>query len=432
MQKKNVLQEDKFSPALSVTLLLPTLFVLLVSALPSSAWAATKFKTVHQFKAPGPVGGLISDSAGNLYGTTVGGGTDGFGTVFELSPDGSGGWKEKLLHSFTYRGGTNPYGSLVFDSAGNLYGTTQNGGSLNACQKHGCGVVFELSPNGTGGWTEKVLHTFQDGQDGFNPFAGLTLDSAGNLYGTTYFGGANCRCGTVFELSPKSDGTWTEKVIHSFNDNGTDGYFPYAGVILDSAGNLYGTTVAGLNAMTGGTVFRLSPGKDGSWKESVLHSFGSYGKHGGQPYGGLIFDSSGNLYGTTLGGGPYHSGAVFELTPNGDGIWPVTVLHSFTGSSRYSTDGSHPHDSLIFDSAGNLYGTTLDGGNFANCGGGCGVVFELKPNQRGGWNETLLHMFNGTLGFYPFSGVILDGQGNVYGTTFADGVSPGTVFEVSP
>jgi len=208
-----------------------------------------------------PEAGLIIDSKGNLYGTTGGGGAYSYGTVFELTPKAGGRWTEKVLHSFNYNGkdGVDPYAGLIFDTAGSLYGTTSGGGAYSY------GTVFELTPKASGGWTEKVLHSFnENGNDGYNPQqASLILDAAGNLYGTTPFGGplggcSGLGCGTVFELTPKAGGLWTEKVLHSFNDNGTDGYDPWAGLILDTAGHLYGTTYFG-GASGGGTVFEIKP-----------------------------------------------------------------------------------------------------------------------------------------------------------------------------
>jgi uncharacterized repeat protein (TIGR03803 family) len=210
-----------------------------------------------------PWADLVLDAHGNLYGTTAAGGAfPESGTVFELSPKAGGGWKETVLHNFNgtvdNTDGNTPMAGLILDAVGNLYGTTYFGGA------HGLGRVFELSPQKGGGWKEKALHDFnKDGTDGYGPQAGLIFDAAGNLYGTTFIGGSgSCvyygSCGTVFELTPQADGTWTEKVLHSFNNDGTDGYWPYAGLTLDAAGNLYGTTWAG-GAQGNGTVFEITP-----------------------------------------------------------------------------------------------------------------------------------------------------------------------------
>ncbi len=368
-------------------------------------------------------GGLIFNAAGYLYGTTQLGGIHGLGTVFELSPNGSGGYTETVLHSFgNGTDGQYPYASLIFDGAGNLYGTTWVGGI------HGYGTVFELSPREGGGYTETVLHSFGNPatQDGQNPYTGLIFDAAGNLYGTTYYGGIHGG-GTVFELSPREGGGWTETVLHSFG-NGTDGQNPVANLIFDGAGNLYGTTwVGGIHGY--GTVFELSPREGGGYTETVLHSFGN-GTDGSKPVAGMIFDGAGNLYGTTSYGGIHDTcpegtcGTVFELSPRQGGGWTETVLHSFGNG----TDGQNPYTGgLIFDAAGNLYGTTYGGGIY-----GEGTVFEMTPREGGGYTETVLHSFgNGTDGQSPEAGLIFDGAGNLYGTTLVGGIhGDGTVFEI--
>jgi uncharacterized repeat protein (TIGR03803 family) len=333
----------------------------------------------------------------------------------------------KTLHLFTWA--KNPSGNLIFDVAGNLYGTTQDGGS-GKCPG-GCGAVWRLARNPKATWTVSILHAFT-GADGSGPAAGLIFDAAGNLYGTTSGGGAD-GYGVVFELTPNPDGTWTESVLHSFT-GGADGALPFAGLIFDTIGNLYGTTYYGPLGCAGltdgcGTVFRLTPNPDGTWTESVLHSF-TEGAGGGNPAAGLIFDAAGNLYGTTNFGtsGPGNLGTVFKLTPNPDGTWTESVLHSFTGA-----DGAVPDAGLIFDAAGNLYGTTSSGGISIACIDidGCGVVFKLSPTSTG-WSETVLHTFIG-FGSTPRGGVIFDQAGNLYGTT-SDGnpaFDYGLVFEIT-
>ena len=298
--------------------------------------------------------------------------------------------KEKVLYSFKDNGtdGYAPYAGLMFDAAGNLYGTTYYGGV------HGDGTVFRLSP-GAGGWAETVLYNFcsVDGcADGTWPNAGLTLDAAGNLYGTTWNGGGASSYGTVFQLAPGAGNTWTETVLHGFGENG-DGHYPYAvGLIFDAAGNLYGTTLRG-SEHDGGTVFKLMPGGGGTWTETVLNRFGDLPRRGSHSQAGLIFDTAGNLYGTTEEGGAYRCGTVFKLTPNTNGRWTETVLHSFKGS-----DGRSPYASLIFDTAGNLYGTTYKGGAH-----GLGTVFKITPGANGTWAETVLHSFGaGGDGYYPY------------------------------
>jgi uncharacterized repeat protein (TIGR03803 family) len=272
-----------------------------------------------------PYAGLIFDAAGNLYGTTYAGGA-GDGVVFKLAPNPDGTWTETVLHSFAGTDGGGPYAGLIFDATGNLYGTTEGGGAGDY------GVVYKLSPNPDGTWTESVLHSFT-GADGWFPYAGLIFDSAGNLYGTTYYGGGTgCGygCGAVYKPAPNPDGTWTETVLHSFM--GTDGRNPYGGLISDASGNLYGTTQYGGASAGYGVVFKLAPNVDGTWTETVLHNF--MGTDGYGPLAGLVFDAIGNLYGTAQGGGADGNGVVFKLVPNQDGAWSESVLHTFSGTGK--------------------------------------------------------------------------------------------------
>src|SRR5271167_2135923 len=341
-------------------------------------------------------------------------------------------WSDKVLHNFNDNGtdGYYPYASLIFDAAGNLYGTTSFGGA------YGYGTVFELTPTAGGGWTETVLHSFGNGTDGAEPYASLIFDAAGNLYGTTQYGGIY-HVGTAFELTPTAGGGWTATVLYNFGSrsgSGTDGYWP-SSLILDAAGNLYGTTQSG-GTHGVGMVFELTPTADGGWTEQVLHNFGSSGTDGAFTQAGLIFDAAGNLYGTTFEGGSYILGTVFELTPTAGGGWTETVLHSFGNG----TDGAYPYASLIFDAVGNLYGTTQHGGTYNFCSGGCGTVFELTPTAGGDWTEQMLLNFNGTDGANPDVGLIFDAAGNLYGTTQSGGTYHncnggfycGTVFELMP
>jgi len=379
------------------------------------AWASAHEKVLFNFDGAdgtGPSAGLIFDAAGNLYGTTSSGGANGTGTVFELSPNAHGGRTGTVLYSFGFApDGVNPMSSLIFDGSGNLYGTTFNGGA-------NYGIVYELSP-GNGKWTETILYTFTGGSDGGAPLAGLVFDVAGNLYGTTERGGTYNSYGTVFELTP-GNGKWTEKVLHSFG-NGTDGRFPVAGVIFDTAGNLFGTTEIG-GSHSAGVVFELTPAKSG-WKEKIIHTFGS-GTDGSLPEAGLTFDGQGNLYGTTHNGGAHNYGSVFELSPTPTGGWTETKLHSF----RYDYDGSQPAAGVTLDSLGNVYGTAVEGGAYDY-----GVAFEISL-IHGQWQFTTLHAFgHGKDGAWPYGGVILDSEGNLYGTTDAGGEnSDGTGFEITP
>jgi uncharacterized repeat protein (TIGR03803 family) len=365
-------------------------------------------------------GGLVSDGAGNLYGMASQAGAYDSGVLFELTPNGSGGWTENVLHNFgLINDGSGPESGLVFDGAGNLYGTNVAGGI------HNDGVAFEFSPDGSGGWTEKVLHSFGNGTDGVYPFDSLVIDGFGNLYGTTYRGGIH-NYGTVFELSPNGSGGWTERVLHSFNFNGADGAIPYASLAIDPAGNLYGTTAYGGINYYGGTVFELSPNGSGGWTEKVLHSFNYNGTDGAFPTGGLILDSANNLYGTTEQGGIHGEGTVFQLTPQMGGSWTEKVLLSFNGS-----DGAYPQGSLVhFGSSADLYGTTSNGGV-----NGVGTVFKMTPTQGGNWAESVLHNFSpdGSDGTYPQGSLMFDSAGNLYGATPLGGTfNSGTVFEITP
>jgi uncharacterized repeat protein (TIGR03803 family) len=365
-----------------------------IAAGPAQAQTYT-FTTLHDFDGSdgqNPQGNLISDAEGNLYGTALYGGSSncslGCGTVFELV-NSSGSYTEKVLYSFTGGSdGASPFADLIMDSSGNLYGTTEYGGDSAK------GVVFELV-NSSGTYTEKVLYSFTGGSDAGYPEADLILDSSGNLYGTTVGGGSsNCSfgCGTVFELA-NSSGSYTEKVLYSFT-GGSDGAYPEAGLTLDSAGNLYGTTNGGGSDMRYGVVFELV-NSSGSYTEKVLYSF-TGGSDGAYPTADLIMDSSGNLYGTTVGGGTPGSGpgVVFELV-NSSGSYTDTVLYSFTGGS----DGAVPHARLMMDSSGNLYGTTGSGGS-ANCAGGCGTAFDLTKSAPFSALSAKLNIVSGPSGSF--------------------------------
>jgi uncharacterized repeat protein (TIGR03803 family) len=350
---------------------------------------ATGHETVlHSFGAvPGgskPDAGVIRDASDNLYGTTTSGGARGFGVVYKLDPSGH----ETVLHNFT--GGADggvPYAGVIRDAAGNLYGTTALGGTV------GNGVVYKLHPTGH----ETVLYRFTGGTDGSQPYAGVILDSAGNLYGTTPFGGTAGN-GVVYKLDP----TGHETVLYSFS-GGADGGRPYAGVIRDSAGNLYGTTYLGGTA-NAGVVYKLDP----AGNETVLHRF-TGGADGNNPYAGVIRDSAGNLYGTTYGG------VVYKLDPAGN----VTVLHSFTGA-----DGFFISAGVIRDAAGNLYGTASRGGS-----GDAGVVYKV---DAAGVYKVLYNFTGGADGGDPIAGVMRDAtRGNLYGTTSSGGKwGTGVVFEI--
>jgi hypothetical protein len=435
---------------LSATLL--GLIVLLMSA--PGVWAQSEYKSLHRFTQERggslPRAGLVLDRAGNLVGTTTAGGDlgacggSGCGTVFKLVANADRSqWRERVLHRFAGLDGSLPSADLILDHEGNLYGTTEFGGS-GPCSYgvySGCGTVFELTFKTGVGWTEKVLYDFTGQGDGYRPLASLVFDRAGNLYGTTFQGGsgANCffyqSCGTVFKLTPNSDGSWTESVLHAFCSvtNCLDGMLPATALTLDAAGNLYGVTSAG-GGTSGcsdgcGTVFELIP-VSGGWKEQVLHYFAGR-RDGSLPYGRLIFDQSGNLYGTTyVGGLGSICGIAFKLVPESDGTWRKEVLHTFT----CGPDGGLPDAGLTMGADGSLYGTMLEGGSFSNCDLGCGVVFKLLPNPNGAWREIMvLHRFFDRPGDSPYAGVILDTSGNVYGTTYGDDTTTfGSVFEIKP
>jgi uncharacterized repeat protein (TIGR03803 family) len=384
-------------------------FFLLVRSAP-----AQTFTLLYPFNSRGslsdggqPEAGVTRDDAGNLYGTTFFGGLGtgcdiyfaGCGTVFKLDTSGS----ETLLHVFGGAGdGWNPTARLILDTAGNLYGTTGYGGA------YGHGTVFKIDTAGN----ETIIHSFAGGKDGARPNAGLVEDTAGNFYGTTQYGGQGCYgqgCGTVFRVSPSG----VETILYRFADV-PDGASPLGGVALDSAGNIYGTTWMG-GTYSYGTVFKLDSGSN----ETVLHSFAG-GTDGANPLAAPVLDSAGNMYGTTSSGGAYF-GTIYMVDTAGN----QSVLHSFTGG----TDGAYPYAHLLIDTSGNLYGTASQGGC---CGQGS--VFEFS-------NGTLLALYgfsgapNGENpdGQIPMGGLISDSAGNLYGTATEAGPDGwGTVFEVQP
>jgi uncharacterized repeat protein (TIGR03803 family) len=359
-------------------------------------------------------------------------------------------WAEaRTLYSF--RGGSdgaNPHGSLIADSAGNLYGTTEFGGGSSATCPNGCGTVFELVKTSSG-YQEKVLYPFQGGSDGLGPWAAVTLDAAGNLYGTTINGGGstNCfeGCGTAFKLTKGPNGQWTEKVLYAFQGPPNDGQGAGGSLLLDSQGNFYGTTFYGGpgKCLTEGcgVIFRLSPTSSGPWAETLLYTFAGAGD-GGIPSGSLSVDAGGNLYGTTnVDGASHDGGTVFELSPVA-GTWTLKTLFSFDGSPTSGT-GSNPDGGVILDDAGNLYGTAICGGfavrpkGWSPCAVGFGVVFKLSPGADGVWSEQVLIAYHSVHNaVYPDTPLIFDPAGNLYGTTFyggdPTGIGGGTVFEVMP
>ena len=394
-----------------------------------------------------PLSALIADKAGNLYGTTLTGGGnpncspfgETCGVVFQLTPTSGGGWTETVLYTFT--GGADggySYNSLVMDADGNLYGTTDLGGTpTGGCPGGTCGTIFELSPpkQKGGSWKEKVLYSFcsQSGcTDGAYPQDRLILDKEGNLYGTTNVGGlqGGCNtsgfggygCGVVFKLTHGKKG-WKESVLYTFNGT-SDGGFPYAGVIFDKAGNIYGTTNG--EGAGAGTVYELKKQAKG-WKEETLYSF-TGGSDGGYSIAPLAIDASGNLYGTAEGGGADFYGTVFELKHTKTG-WAEETLYTFTGGQ----DGGYPSASLVRHGNG-WYGTAYGGGNKSACYTGCGSVFKLTKSGNA-WTETTLYSFQGGAdGGEPENSVLFDDKGNLYGTTTIGGDHGvyGVVYEITP
>lgn len=365
-----------------------------------------------------PIASLIMDSAGNLYGTTLNGGANGgtarssgspvtYGTAFKIGADGT----ESVLHSFGANAtdGQSPFGGLIMDSAGNLYGTTEYGGANGQATGMGDGTVFKISASGT----ESVFYSFgATATDGVDPMSGLIIDGFGNFYGTTY-GGGTIGYGTVFKINASG----TESILYSFGVNASDGRGPSGGLIMDSAGNLYGTTFSG-GTIGNGTVFKIDP----AGAETILHSFGPGGSDGAWPEGNLIMDSAGSLYGTTSG-----AATVFKLSPGSGGTYTETILYFFPG-------GEAPHAGLILDGAGNLYGTTDFGGVYEE-----GTVFKLTLDVGGTYMETIVNSFSAsaTDGQRLLGSLITDSAGNLYGTTAYGGTygpvgdGYGTIFVIN-
>lgn len=422
-------------------------FVIVVLAL--SAQAQT-FQVIHSFTG-GPDGshpqaGLTQDKAGNLYATTTEGAyhggdcvTSGCGAVIKLSQQRSV-WMSSPLYAFQGGdGGWLPDAGVIAGSQGTLYGTTSAGGAGNG--GFGYGVVYGLQPashdcaEGVCPWTENVLYQFAAGSDGWQPTLGnLVFDRAGNIYGTTEDGGSGgCYggfgCGVVFKLTP-SNGGWIETVLYSFTGGG-DGAYPQSGLLLDQSGNIYGTATSGgignCNAYVSGcgVVFELTPSNRG-WTQTVLYSF-TGGADGGVPEGGLTWGAAGILYGTTTAGGA-GNGTVFELVPGRpwQASWTLNSIYAFPGPGLPG-----PTASLVLDSAGNLYGTTLNGPpNYPPCEGS---IFKLSRSYER-WDYSLLHCFTGgSDGGQPYSPVTLGANGNLFGTTYDGGAyGDGVVWEVTP
>jgi hypothetical protein len=411
---------------------------------------AQTLTVLHQFRGENdlgpdgasPVVGLTMDRRGNLYGATLQGGPENAcrgascGIVFQLQHKGSAYIYAPLYDFQGGSDGAEPEGRLAIGPDGSLYGTTIAGGqgTCNTEPVVGCGVVFNLRPPATFcksfscPWEETVIYRFS-GSDGASPVGDLAFDQQGNLYGVAAGGNytGNCveGCGVVYKLTP-SNGSWTESVIYAFT-GGSDGAFPFGGVVFDAAGNLYGTTNGGgnLNCQPGegsgcGTVFELSPAQSG-WTLNTLYTFQG-GNDGYSPHGGLAFYGSSNLYGATDHGGTGKGGTIFQLTKNG-GNWTFSTIYGLTAPVY----DAGPQGALAVDQAGTLYGASLNGGTY-----GIGYIFKLAPSN-GSWLYTDLHDFVGEEGSLPYDGLVVDGTGNVYGTSFGDGeFGRGTVFEITP
>jgi uncharacterized repeat protein (TIGR03803 family) len=380
---------------------------ILVVILASTFLAAQK-NTVYSFAggADGidPSGAMVFDQNGNLYGTTRAGGDSGLGTVFKLTPDGLGGWTETIVYSFTgSKDGERPLSGLTIDAAGNIYGTTF--GLDGPHCPPSCGAVFELPANGG---PLKTIHTFK-GKDGGLPDSRLDLDSAGNIYGATIAGGAK-DFGTVFRLT-NINGTWKIKTLHTFayDKFGAD---PQGNLAMDANGVIYGTT-SWAGAKGKGTVFRLAPQQGGSYQLRIMHTLGP---KEGQTFAGLSIDSTGTIYGTLpLGGSNSCVGNAYTMVPTMTGRWIKTTIATFCKQ----LNGRNPTENPISDSLGNLYGTTLE------------TVYQLLPQSDGTWQSNLLYRFADHSD--PRSGVLVFGpDGNLYGTTQGGGEGYGTVFSIAP
>jgi len=342
-----------------------------------------------------PYASLLRDAAGNLYSTVgYGGGTSFSGGVFKVAPDGT----ETMLYSFT--GGADgafPFSPVVRDSAGNLYGTTTQGGSANA------GVVFKVNPNGT----ETVLHSFTGGTDGVDPVGGLVRDKAGNLYGTTSQGGTS-NDGIVFKISPSGK----ETILHTFTGSATDGKYPsYTSLLMDAKGNFYGVTEEGGSA-DGGILYKLTK----AGKLTILHSFTGGTTDGCNVLGTPFMDAAGNFYGTTSSCGTHTLGTVWKVSKDGK----EKLLHSFAGGT---SDGEYPLAGVIMDAAGNLYGNTETGG-----ASNVGTVYKISKTGK----FTLLHSFDGTDGKYPYGSFAQNSKGTIFGSTLNGGtIGYGTVWKIT-
>jgi uncharacterized repeat protein (TIGR03803 family) len=417
------------------------IFAAIVCAAPAPAGAQVQyqFQIIHAFGGPGDGiasgGGMVLDGKGNLYGTTEGGGTQGGGgTVYELSPSGNGQWTETILHSFPVMDpldGREPNG-LVMDGAGNLYGTTEFDGDGQYCVGYiTCGTVFELSPGANGEWTETIVWNFcslPDCADGGNPFVAPTVGPGGSLYGVA---------GSVaYRLVPESGG-WTLSVLNTFcgiEPNCPTGSQPSSPLTLDGAGNLYGETETGGDCSSGdlgcGVVYVLHQQTNGQWEEIVLHDFQkSGGDDGAGPQGGLSFHDGG-LYGVTEAGGDgcaLGCGTAFELMRGSGNSINEQIVWNFGGHG--GAQGVTPNGGVAFNQQGDLFGVTAGGGE----SGGYGIVYGMGLRKNGEWAFQVLHTFDGSDGVEPLGRLAIDSQGNLYGVAGGGGsIGGGVAFELSP
>ncbi len=409
--------------------------IFFVAFLAPSAWSAEKYSVIYRFpNTPAtnslPRSGLTLDAQGNLYGVALG---DclycSSGEVFELSPASGGGWTETILHAFSGFDGTAPTGGLVLDSSGNIYGTTAVGGSS------GSGTVFELQKGVGGTWIFQTIYDFDENVDGQIPYGNLIIDAKGNLFG--YDGlrwrWANEGQGSVFELSPAGGGVWRESWLHIFTGAPNDGATPFAGLTLDSAGNLYGSTVNG-GQYNVGTIFKLTPNGSGGWSESIIFAFNFVTQTGSQPESSLVFDATGNIYGTTTNADSF-PGNVFELSPGSGGTWNETVLYTFSWPTNCSYFCDVDPSGVVFDVKGNLSGVTAYDGAGCNDTPGCGTVYALTPQSGGTWKHQLIHTFESAQdGSEPLGSLVVDRAGNMFGTTSYGGnrKGDGTIFQIIP
>lgn len=427
----------------------PVLFLVAVLLVGASSASAQTETVLYSFGASGggilsPYYGLTIDGRGRLFGASHYGGDHNLGGVFALARSQDGSWQEQVVHGF--EGGANdgslPFAEVVVNESGDVYGTTFGGGTGRCRGWEGCGTVFKLKERGPGKWTARILYDFRD--EG-NRYAvgptGVFLRGKRDVYGTSISGG-KYGAGEFFRLTCQADGHWTHTALYDFPFDTDTSEYPTSGLVMDSQGNLYGTSSGGGDHHLG-TVFQLSP-NPGRWTEQTLYSFdheGS-GSYGPTLNANLAIDGQGNLYGTTQLGGhvedytcPFGCGFVFKVSRGPDGSWSKQNLHEFLGGE----DGAWPYDGVIVDAAGNVYGTTRHGGGAGSCAAGdnvlyCGTVFKLTPQPDGSYVETILHSFSDKPdGAEPYARPVLDSAGNLYGTTiFGGSLRFGTVYQISP